>query len=158
MQELDPYLWPDLGDYRRIWLRDDGESFTIVDACVYDELMQWKWHLFNYGGKQYAKRTKRADDDWRLPKSIYMHRWLARRYLRKPSKMHVIVDHRFGNGLDNRLAMIRWGTLSQNRKNAFGRWWQAKQLVAQINKASRAHLTEDRPGSDPLSVIPFRTG
>lgn len=114
--------------WKAITLDRDGDYFAMVDEDKYDELMQWKWHLYNWKGKLYAKRTKRKDDDWRLPKSIYMHIHLAKKYIIQPSKKHIIVDHVRSNGLDNRLKHLRWATPQDNRRNVWGMWWQQKDL------------------------------
>lgn len=131
--DLDPHLWPNLKNYKVIWLDEREAYFTIVDVEDYDDLIRWKWCVYNYRGKLYARRTKLATDNWKLPWTIYMHRYLAEKHLYKPSKLHYIVDHKHGNGLDNRKSMIRWATVSENRKNAFGRWWQSKAFLKQLN-------------------------
>jgi len=132
--DLDPNLWPELEEYKTITLTDDGEVFTIVDEETYSDLIQWKWHLYNWKGKQYAKRTKNKQDHWNTPKSIYMHRYLAGKYLWKPSNSHYIVDHKFSNGLDNRLSMLVWATPRQNRLNMYGMWWQQKDFIKDLEK------------------------
>ena len=68
--------------------------------------------------KGYAKRTRRRRE--RGPVAVYTHRWLAERYISRPSPRHVIVDHVRGKGLDNRLRLLRWATPRDNRLNVYG--------------------------------------
>jgi len=63
-----------------------------------------------------------------------MHRYLAGKYLWKPSNSHYIVDHKFSNGLDNRLSMLVWATPRQNRLNMYGMWWQQKDFIKDLEK------------------------
>ena len=115
-------------EWKAITLDCNGDYYAMVDEDIYDVLIQWKWGLYRYKGKLYAKRTKRNTDPWQWPSTIYMHRWIADRYLVKPSPNHIIVDHIHGNGLDNRLSKLRWATPQDNRLNLFGMWWQQKDL------------------------------
>lgn len=135
-------------NWKAITLDRNGDYYAMVDEERYDELMQWRWHLYSYRSKLYAKRTKRKDDDWRLPKSIYMHRWLAEKYLTKPepAHLHIIVDHKYSNGLDNRLRKLVWATPQQNRLNVYGMWWQQGDFIRDLERnakdaeRSKAHL------------------
>jgi hypothetical protein len=136
----DPNTWGEPLRYKTITLSSDGEVYCIVDEDKYDELMEdGPWTLYEYGGKQYAKRTRRKGE--RGPVSIYMHRVLAMRYLPRPSPRHIIVDHKRSNGLDNRLHRIRWVTPRDNRLNAYGRQFQSKDFFEELRHGQ--HQPED---------------
>ena len=80
-------------------------SFAIVDAEDYDRLNQHKWHLNKHRTTEYAVRCPGR-------KYIKMHRLL----LNAPP--HLLVDHRDGNGLNNRKANLRLCTNKENARNA----------------------------------------
>lgn len=82
---------------------------AIVDAADYDYLIQWNWTLrYARNGKiLYAVRYKRVPKR----KSILMHRFILNV---KKSKE---IDHRNGNGLDNRRFNLRICTRLQNSWN-----------------------------------------
>lgn len=133
----DPNTWV-IPETKTITLSNDGAIFTIVDADKYEELMELgPWHLYEYRTKQYARRTRRRGE-WRQPHSIYMHTYLAKKYLRQPSPRHIIVDHKRSNGLDNRLKMIRWCTPRDNRLNIYGMWYQSDDFIGELNQIIKA--------------------
>jgi hypothetical protein len=74
---------------------------AIVDDADYDFLNQWKWCSFKAGGKWYAFRGP----------GILMHRLITGAPKEKD------VDHRNGNGLDNRRKNLRVCSESQNAFN-----------------------------------------
>jgi hypothetical protein len=81
---------------------------ALVDAADYDFLMQWKWHVRRQGNKLYALRKSFIDGKqaW-----VKMHRVIMEA---KPGTM---IDHKNGDGLDNRRANLRFATNSQNQCN-----------------------------------------
>lgn len=81
---------------------------AIVDAADYDWLMQWKWHA----SKDYRKPNWYALRwDTEKSKNVAMHREIVG----VPSGF--CVDHKNGNGLDNRRGNIRVASSSQNQFN-----------------------------------------
>ncbi len=78
-----------------------------MDAADYPALSRHKWHATGRKAP-YAARTEGR-------KNIMMHREI----MRPPEGM--IVDHRNGNGLDNRRANLRICTQEQNMQNSRGR-------------------------------------
>lgn len=83
--------------------------FSIVDAADYDWLTQWKWHANDSKGRLvYAERNGGVTDRER---KIIMHRVITN----APKGMEV--DHRDGDGLNNRRSNLRLCTHSENMKN-----------------------------------------
>lgn len=128
---FDPNGWTERPPWRTLTLSHDGAVYCLVDEDKYDELAaDGPWNLYDYGGKQYARRTRRRGE--RGPVAVYMHRRLAEKYLPRPSPRHVIVDHVRSKGLDNRLCRLRWATPRENRLNVYGMWWQQLSFMNQL--------------------------
>ena len=83
-------------------------KFAIVDDKDFDRLNQYKWCAHKRGGTYYAERMKRIGDR-RI--TIFMHREIL------GVLPGVEIDHRIGNGLDNRSRNIRICTRSDNQCN-----------------------------------------
>ena len=79
---------------------------TIVDDDDYERVAEFKWHAAVRRKTVYASR-----DLWPSRQKVLLHRWL----LDAPRDMEV--DHRNGNGLDNRRENLRLATRSQNLIN-----------------------------------------
>jgi len=77
---------------------------AIVDAEDYEWLSKYKWHAVKTGDKYYAYRSRNK-------RSLSMHRMI----MNEPKGM--IVDHKDGNGLNNRRSNLRVCTTSQNHQN-----------------------------------------
>jgi hypothetical protein len=93
--------------FRKIYI-GEGE-FTIVDQQIYYQLGHLKWSVCGNDKNVYAARLiKKTACGLR---SIYLHREIM-----NPPK-GILVDHRNGNGLDNRRANLRLATRSQNSAN-----------------------------------------
>jgi hypothetical protein len=75
--------------------------FALVDDDMYDYLIQWNWRAER---GEYAIRTEHR-------KRVWMHRVITN----APEGMEV--DHRDGNGLNNRRGNLRICTKSQNMHN-----------------------------------------
>ena len=80
------------------------DKFAIVDAEDYDRLSEHKWHVMKCVRTEYA-------GSYQDGKYILMHRVL----LNAPH--HRIVDHRDGNGLNNRKHNLRLCTHQENLYN-----------------------------------------
>ena len=79
--------------------------FALVDPEDYEELSRYKWSVMRSDGTFYAIR--RGPDG----KGILMHRVI----MKTPPGM--VVDHIYGDGLDNRKRHMRNGTKAQNSYN-----------------------------------------
>lgn len=87
---------------------------ALVDDADFEWLSRWKWFFVPKRartGGGYACRSQRIDKKMR---TVLMHRVI----LEAPSG--VKVDHRSGDGLDNRRTNIRLCTSSQNSANMDG--------------------------------------
>ena len=80
------------------------DKFAIVDAEDYEWLNQHKWHVLKHGRTEYA-------GSYQDGKYIKMHRVL----LSAPAGL--VVDHRDGNGLNNRKSNLRLCTHQENIYN-----------------------------------------
>jgi hypothetical protein len=80
------------------------DKFAIVDAEDYEELSKHKWHTNKSHKSEYAARKPGR-------KHISMHRLL----LNAPPGL--LVDHRDGNGLNNRKSNLRLCTHQENTYN-----------------------------------------
>jgi hypothetical protein len=85
---------------------------TIVDDEDYDWATQWKWHahLSPHQNTVYAKRTvEMSGQKWHL----VLHRELSKRL----GFTAETVDHKNGDGLDNRRANLRPASVQQQQRN-----------------------------------------
>lgn len=82
---------------------------ALIDAADAPFVGQWNWCAIVGKWTVYAKRV-----EWRDGKafSIYLHRALLTVGIGQE------VDHRFGNGLDNRRSNLRVATPTQNQQNS----------------------------------------
>lgn len=83
--------------------------FAIVDPEDYDWLMQWKWCLHKTKTNIYAHRRLKLSNDKNT--TMRMHRAI----MKAPKGLEV--DHKNGNGLDNRRCNLRIASRLQNTKN-----------------------------------------
>lgn len=92
---------------REIPLR--GGGVAIVDEADFEMLNQYKWSLFTHPRTRvsYARGTVAK---WT---QAFMHRFIM-----GLTDRSIRVDHKNGNGLDNRRSNLRIATASQNRFNA----------------------------------------
>lgn len=85
---------------------------ALVDAADYSRIAKYKWTYLTKKrrGKstQYARRSVWSKDK---QQTVYLHRFI----LNAPAHLHV--DHKNGDGLDNRRANLRLATNTQNRCN-----------------------------------------
>ena len=90
-------------------------KFAIVDECDWERLSRWKWSATPSSTSDrlwYAKRTGRTASG--KSRNVSLHREI----MGVVDQPDVILDHRNGNGLDNRRANLRTCT---QRKNTFNR-------------------------------------
>ena len=89
--------------FRRIKLAKD--KFAIVDVEDYLKLSEYDWHLCeNKSKNSYAFRQENG-------RFIKMHRVIMN------APAGVVVDHKYGDGLDNRKVNLRIATIAQNQYN-----------------------------------------
>lgn len=83
--------------------------FALVDDKDYSKLARYTWHHQLRKGVAYAKRRlgRRRGEN---AKAQMHHEIMGRR-------AGYEIDHRNGNGLDNRRRNLRWATVAQNRQN-----------------------------------------
>ena len=88
-------------------------KFAIVDNEDFDFLSQWKWAAHHDHNTWYAVRSEKISDGAEYGKRqlIRMHRVI----LNAPEK--TAVDHKNGDGLDNRRSNLRLATQEQNLWN-----------------------------------------
>lgn len=83
-------------------------KFALVDDADFEWLNQWKWYCEPHGKTFYAVRRSFIDGK---KQTIRMHRLI----MNAPDNM--LVDHKMGNGLDNRRSELRLCTDTQNKYN-----------------------------------------
>ena len=93
--------------FRKIDL-GEGE-FTIVDAADYYRYGKYKWSVVGTGKNLYAVRNVKIGP--KLTKIVRLHREIMNAPKGK------LVDHRYGDSLDNRRDNLRLATHSQNQCN-----------------------------------------
>lgn len=81
---------------------------ALVDADDALWLMNFTWYAHRQGNNIYARTDVHAEGKKR---TYLMHRLIM------GAKRGQIVDHREGNGLDNRKAMLRFATTAENSAN-----------------------------------------
>lgn len=126
----DPNNWDtlhlrELQREHRIYLDDRGAEYAIVDPIDYQWAVQWRWNaLRDKSGNVYARRAvSETVGGVRLRTSTaYLHVEIQKRTKKqRPSRFHVLVDHRNGKSLDCRRSNLRWATPSMNTRNQWGR-------------------------------------
>jgi HNH endonuclease len=85
-------------------------KFALVDDADYKSLSKFKWHIDQHEATCYAHRTPWVHGKNRS-RTIRMHRQIM-------GFPKGLVDHRNGNGLDNRRRNLRLATKSQNSANS----------------------------------------
>jgi len=90
-------------------LHGKGDLVALIDDE--DEwLMEWKWYVLRGTTTNYAIRSAWSGR-WNMSTSLMMHREIM------SAPVHMEVDHRNGNGLDNRTENLRLATRAQNARN-----------------------------------------
>ncbi len=93
--------------FRKIYLGED--KFTIVDPSDFYWLNNFHWCVKQNGPRIYAVRLTNSSNN--RTRILSMHREI----IKAPPAL--LVDHRNGNGLDNRRDNLRLATHSQNQCN-----------------------------------------
>ena len=83
---------------------------AVVDQEDYETVAQFKWYANKSHRTFYARRMVRVLG---ARKMIAMHAAI----MGKPPRPGIEIDHRNGNGLDNRRTNLRWSTVAQNKRN-----------------------------------------
>lgn len=79
-------------------------KIAVVDDSDFDQVNQFKWYAVKDKRRWYAKRTVKEGS-----KNLFLHQFLFRGLKG--------IDHRDGNGLNNRRDNLRPATKSQNQAN-----------------------------------------
>lgn len=82
---------------------------TLVDDEDFEALSKFKWRVQPDGPREYVVRTAQAEGG-RV--TVRMHRSILNPGPKEP------IDHRNGNGLDNRRANLRISSHGENRRNS----------------------------------------
>lgn len=86
----------------------DGEHVILVDDEDYDRVMAHKWTVYRSYKNRFYAHMKRG------VKTVYLHRFITN----APDGM--VVDHKNGNGLDNRRGNLRVTIQQNNVRNRPG--------------------------------------
>lgn len=125
-------------------------KYALVDNEDFDKINEKKWF---FDGK-YARRIeyKKYKNGWKVLKRVRMHRQI----LGFPQSM---IDHKNGNGLDNRRENLRLCTRSQNSSNKIIQsnnisgykgvsWWNTRKIwkaTIKINGKAKHLLYSKNP-------------
>lgn len=91
-------------------------KFATVDNADYVYLRKYKWHTKTHNGtRHYAARQIKITGDRQI--TVRMHRQI----LGLTNSPRVWVDHKNGNGLDNRKCNIRKCSPAENARNCIGK-------------------------------------
>ena len=121
LDAFDPNTWTLRSPHEyRLYGDDRATMWAVVDEIDYHWAVQWRWapKVSKGGKKVYLYRTGSINN---CKVSIYLHVAIMERTgILKPSRHHIIADHRNGDGLDCRRHNLRWATPKMNRANLFG--------------------------------------
>lgn len=87
---------------------------TVYIDNVDADLAAMKWHKFKPRGIVYARQRPYVNGK-RI--NLYMHRIILERMLGRPLMPLEQVDHKDGDGLNNRRDNLRLATIAQNKRN-----------------------------------------
>ena len=114
-------------------------EYAIVDDDDYDYLMQWKWSVLSPGtgkNKLYAARALRKGEPGYVPK------WKMRMHHAVVGEV-TLVDHKNGDGLDNRRSNLRVATIAQNNYNLPARGFVPFKGVRVYGDQFTAHIVAE---------------
>lgn len=87
-----------------------GDKVVLIDDEDYALIKDYKWHVMCDKGNFYARCNTFVNGKRKSPK---MHRVIMRvSHIERPH-----VDHKNGNGLDNRKSNLRLATIAENSRN-----------------------------------------
>lgn len=86
-------------------------KYAVIDAKDLDKISELKWCAVLLSGRWYASSRVRWVNGKRRQRIIFMHRLIA------DAPEGIDVDHRDGNGLNNRRKNLRFATTQQNAWN-----------------------------------------
>jgi hypothetical protein len=81
---------------------------ALVDEDDYERASTYKWHAIKRGRLHHAMRSVKRGG---VRSTVYLHRWLM------DAPTGIEVDHRNGDGLDNRRENLRLATHAKNAVN-----------------------------------------
>ena len=85
--------------------------YALVDAVLFDDLSKYSWHLISINYMNGRSLHYAGTSKYNGIKGMKMHRAVI------GARSGEIVDHKNGNGLDNRISNLRICTQSQNMMN-----------------------------------------
>jgi hypothetical protein len=101
--------------YENYSITKDGRIFNTTDTR--GNILDTPRELKSYPNKNTTYRTA-VIRNRKKPKAVYIHRLVAEAYIEKPSDLHIEVNHKNLNKLDNRAENLEWVTKSRNREHA----------------------------------------
>ena len=100
--------------YENYSITKDGRIFNTTDTR--GKILDTPRELKSYPNKNTNYKTAVLRSSHK-PKSVYVHRLVAEAYIEKPSDLHIEVNHKNLNKLDNRVENLEWVTKSRNREH-----------------------------------------
>ncbi len=126
---------------------------AVIDAEDIPTVDGYHWHACVQPHTVYAKTNMRSADGVRV--AVYLHR-----HIMQPSSEACVVDHRDGDGLNNRRrgdgANLRVSTRAENQRNQKGQ----KQTVSGLKGVSKHHngwRARIMLGGTPINLGTFKT-
>jgi len=100
--------------YEHYSITKDGRIFNTTDTR--GSILDTPKELKSYPNKNTTYRTA-VIRNGKKPKAVYIHRLVAEAYIEKPSDLHIEVNHKNLNKLDNRVENLEWVTNARNRQH-----------------------------------------
>jgi hypothetical protein len=100
--------------YENYSITKDGRIFNTTDTR--GNILDTPRELKSYPNKNTTYRTSVIRNN-HIPKAVYIHRLVAEAYIEKPSDLHIEVNHKNLNKLDNRVENLEWVTKARNREH-----------------------------------------
>jgi hypothetical protein len=100
--------------YENYSITKDGRLFNTTDTR--GNILDTPRELKSYPNKNTTYRTAVIRNNHK-PKAVYIHRLVAEAYVEKQSDLHIEVNHKNLNKLDNRVENLEWVTKSRNREH-----------------------------------------